>query len=163
MKATHTFVTLNSLGQRFPSWVSVSACIFSFVPVRGGARQGKAKILFASLLKKKKKKQFPTTVSENPSVPPCVGAVAGEADGEPLCRALLRAVEGKQVCSYPKWGFCNPSARGLGPDEWDHAASSQRGAVKCARCGGDGTAATLPRTIIAHGGRIRVRCLKYGV
>lgn len=52
------------------------------MPVRGGTRQGKGKNPLVSLLRKKKKKSFPRTVSENPSVPPCVGAAAGEAAGE---------------------------------------------------------------------------------
>lgn len=119
--------------------------------VNGGTRQGKA--LFAFILKKKKK-QFSTTASENPSVPPCVGGLAGEAAREPPYRALLRVAEGKQVCSSPKWGICNLRAGGLRLDEGNHAVSFQRGVVDCAWWGGHGTTATLLSTVPA---RLRLR------
>lgn len=82
----------------------------------------------------------------------CGGGRGGCA--EPCC-VLPRE---SRFAATQKWGVCNLSAGGLGLDEGDPAVSSQRGATKCVCCGGHGTAATFPRTIIAHGGRIRVRC-----
>lgn len=57
---------------------------------------------------------FPRSVSENPSVPPCVGAVAGAAAAEPLRGALLRVAEGNQALSSPESGRLQPVSQRLG-------------------------------------------------